>query len=309
MVSPRYALVWGNAYVHVAASVASAKARMRSYPNNARDAHAGDVWPVEIVDDAGTWVKVRTLGGADVDHCYRGPSMLNAVSLELYVSRDDLAEVVQSPFVSSFDDGTEVAANAGVAAFDGHGVADGLKVPLGSKPAVGATYRHAPRFDMRGVTQQTRSAVFVNGVSVIADALTSVPVSRVDDAQVTLLTGCMKVDAIAPETPQLVPHEPIDASDHATLVAHKGAKHFAIGTQLYFRDRSAAGHTVDAMALSLLVAEGDRLCFQRSLADYTPGEPTPKHHAVELCVAAADAKAKPQSRAHWSVHTLQPKER
>lgn len=300
---PRYALVWGNAHVHEAASLASPKARMRSYPNNAREAHAADVWPVEIVQDKGAWVKVRTLGGADVDHCYRGPSMLNAVSIELYVAREDLAPVVQSPFVSSFADGTALAANAGVAAFDGRALADGLNVPLGANATVGTSYRHGPRFDMRAATQQTRSPVFAHGVNVMADALTSVPVSQAEGSRVTLLTGCMRVDAVAPEAPQLVPYEPVDASDHASSAAHQGAKHFAIGTKLYFVDRRPAGHTVDAMALSLLVAQGDRLCFQRSLADYTPGEPVPKHHVVELCVAAADARAKAQPRAVWPVHT------
>jgi hypothetical protein len=313
--STRHALVWGNAFVYATASPDGPKARMRSYPDNARASHLGDVWPVEVVDDGGELVKIRTLGGEDVDHCYRGPSLLNAFSLVLHVARSDLAPVLQTPVVASFEDGTWVAINAGVSVspLDRVATADGLRVPVPADAKVGTTYNHAKRFDTRAVERQTRTAILVNGELLSEDALTSFPVlaskALETGAMVSVLTGCMQVDARAAAAPQLVPYHPIDASDAASQAAPKTAKHFPIGTTLYFKDRRMAGETVDAIAMSLLDKDGEMLCFQRSLSEYSPGEPTPEHHVLELCVASGDAREKAQRRAIWPMSTTPPRNR
>ncbi len=311
---PRYALIWGNAFVFTAPTDTAQKARMRSYPDNARDGHSGDVWPVEIVGEQGSWVTVRTLGGADAEHCFRGPSMLNAFSVVLHVARVDLAPVVQTSVVGSFDDASWVAIHAGVAVsvVARHAFADGLRLPLPMAAGVGSTYGLAKRFDVRGVRQQTRTPVLVNGLELSPGALASVPVWRSEGlgsgALIHVLSGCMQASAKLAQAPQLVPHNPVQARDAASPAAPKSAKHFPIGTRLFFADGRPAGETVDAIAMSLLEKHGDHLCFQRSLSDYTPSEPMPEHHVLALCVAANDAREKAQPRASWPVGTTPPLE-
>jgi hypothetical protein len=311
----RFALVWGNAYVYEAPSPDAKKARVRSFPDNARNDNVGAVWPVEVLDDdvAGDMVKIRTLGGEDAGHCHRGPSFLHAFAVELYVSRDDLAPVTSAPTAGAFEDGTWVAVRPGVAVSPKRtAVVDGLRVPLPAAAEVGSTYSVAPRFDTRRIEQQTRSPLFVGGVEIEEDALTSVPVWRTDDGvggvNVSVVTGCVQALARAPTAPQLVPHHPVDARDAASPNVPKSAKHFGTGTPLTFRDGRPAGKTVDAMASVLHDEVGDRLCFQRSLTDPQPGDVMPEHHTLDLCVPASDAREQAQPRAAWTVPTIRPLE-
>lgn len=304
--APRYALVWANAFVSPNATTEGVKARMRSFADLDRPSHVGDVWPVEVLSELGDLVKVRSLGGEDAGHCYRGPSAFNALSVVLYVAREDLAAVVSEPISGAFADGSWVAVNPGVAVMDRTASADGLRMPLPAESEIGSTYVHQPRFDMRDVKQQTRTPVRVNGMVVAEDELTSVPLLGVDGTKARVLAGCLQAEGQTAEAPELAPYHAVDARDAASPKAPKSAKHFPIGTPLYLPDGTVVGETRDALALSLLETKGDLLCFQRSLSDHTPSEPMPEHHTLDLCVKGSAAREKPQPRATFVVPTQPP---
>lgn len=310
----RFALLWSNAFVFTGASAHGDKARMKSYPDGERAARTGDVWPLEVLDEQGELVKVRTLGVADAEHCYRGPAALNPLSLVLYVRRSDLAPVTSAPTTARFDDGTAVVLNAGVALSlpdESHFAVHGLSLAFAGDTG-GATYAHAPAFAVREVTTETRDALHAGGAAVDKGPLASFPVWRTRPAPagtaVTVLTPCALIEARSPTEPELVAHHPVDARDAASRAVPQSAKHFPIGTRLYFADGRVAGETVDALALSLLEEKNDRLCFQRSLAEPGPGEPMPVHHRIDVCLSAADARAEAQPRSDFRPRVKPPRE-
>lgn len=303
--APRFALVWNNAFVFTSASVEGEKARVKSFHDDERATRTGDVWPVEVIDDEGELLKVRTLGVSDAEHCYRGPALWNPLSVVLYVRPADLAPVTPTPTTAAFDDDTSVALNAGVALSlpnESHFAVHGLSLAFAGADG-GQSYVHDPVFSLRGVERETRDTLYVGGAAIDKGPLASFPVWRArprpGGMAVSVLTPCAQIEALSHGPPELVLHQPVDARDAASPLAPKSAKHFAIGTVLYFADGRVAGETVDSMALSLLEEKDARLCFQRSLAEPDPGEPMPEHHRIDLCVAAADARATPQPRADF----------
>ncbi len=110
-------VVWEDTPLFTAASADAPNARLR--PAERRPGMAGYL-PLEVVEDQGEWVKVRT--GAVSDSCHTASaSRLDDASLELYVQRSELLLVTAATVAVEYDDGSRFQLEPGVVVIPAQG--------------------------------------------------------------------------------------------------------------------------------------------------------------------------------------------